>query len=239
MKDSERLKHTCPECNAKPGDPCRLYNLKPTEKPHRTRGPGEYEKHLTKEISRKVSRQKASYGPLFQEIADREVFAPSVDEMKWKKRMEAAFGAESASLCEQANRGLEWVRLWHIVRTAGDILGHEAAFKLWERATRVYGDKEGYIEGSFRHALTTTTRVVLRYELRYDPARINTYNTDGRYLVDADVWPPEGHTPAMTAAEYEARFPRLDHKNGTAETAEPNDGGLFDRVMAIAERIGA
>ncbi len=239
MKTSERLRHSCPQCNAKPGDPCVYYNGSPTARPHKVRGPGQLDAHLAAEAKRKAEREKQSYGPLFQEIAEREVKTESVEELKLKKRFEAAHGAENKGLLDKANSGLEWIRLRWIKRETAKILGDDVADKLWAQAIRVYETKEAYIEGVFIKALTTTDEIVLRQELRFDPSRVRQYNPDGRYLVVTESWPPSGFVPPLSRAEYQERFPKFDHRYGTSETFEPDDGGLFDRLMATFPRRAA
>ncbi|TXH18696.1 MAG: hypothetical protein E6R03_01755 [Hyphomicrobiaceae bacterium] len=232
MKNSERLRHACPKCNAKPGDPCVHYNGSPTDRPHKVRGPGQLDAQLAAEAKRKADREKKSYGPLFQEIAEKEVRTETVEELKLRKRFEAAYAVENKGLLDKANSGLEWIRLRWIKRETAKILGEEVAEKLWSRAIRVYDTKEAYIESVFARALTTTDEIVLCQELRFDPARVRQYNADGRYLVVTESWPPPGFTPPLTRAEYQERFPKFDHRHGSSEDFEPDDDGLFDRLIS-------
>lgn len=233
MNNAERLRHACPKCNAKAGDPCVYYNGTPTTRPHKVRGPGQLDAHLAAEAKRKADREKASYGPLFQEIAEREVRIEPVEEMKLRKRFEVARGVENKGLLDKANSGLEWIRLRWIKRETAKILGEDVADKLWNRAIQVYDTKETFIEINFIKALTSTDEIVLCQELRFDPARIRQYNPDGRYLVVTESWPPKGFSPPLTRAEFQERFPKFDHRQGSVNSPEPDDGGLFERVMAL------
>lgn len=90
------------QCHAKAGDPCIDPKSDATPRPHKTRGPGQYERHLQQEIDRKTAREKAKYGPLFQELAEAEVHVPTVEELKWQKRFEHARGAENRGCHDMA-----------------------------------------------------------------------------------------------------------------------------------------
>jgi hypothetical protein len=229
VKEAERLTEKCPQCHALPGEPCHDFAGNPTARAHRVRGPGQHERKLRDDESRRVARQKAAYGPLFQDIAEQEVGTRSLPEIYWAKRYEVARGAEMASLVSKPNCGLEWVRLWWIAHRLPILVGSEMGTAIWDYALRVFGRSTPYINSYIAECLTTADRKVLRHEVRYDPARVNKYNPDGRYLVDALVWHPA--EPVMTRDEYRAMFPQFDHVAGVRTDDEPDDGGLFDRMM--------
>jgi hypothetical protein len=212
-----------------PGEPCHDFAGNPTARAHRVRGPGQHERKLRDDESRRVARQKAAYGPLFQEIADAEVKPRTLTDIYWQKRYATAFGAESASLVSKANCGLEWVRLRWIAHCLPRLVGPEMGAAIWEYALRVFDRNTPFIDSFMAECLTTAERQVLRHELRYDPAKINRYNSDGCYLVDALVWHPA--QPVMSRDEYRAMFPQFDHVAGVRTDDEPDDGGLFDRMM--------
>jgi len=44
-----------------------------------------------------------------------------------------------------------------------------------------------------------------------------------------------GSEPLMSVAEFEARFKKLDHFKGLKDAPEPDDGGLFERVLQSLE----
>jgi hypothetical protein len=230
MKNADRLLHRCPKCHAKPGESCRQYTGELLRIPHKVRGPGKEEAALVAAEERRVERQRAKYGPLFQEIAKQEVQPRQLDELAWERRFAAARGAECATLIDPANSGLEWVRLRWLQHCLPRIVGEEMGRAIWEYAERVYGHEQ-YIASFICECLTQARRRVIRHELRFDSARINPNNSDGRYLVDALVWEPR--EPVMSGEEFDRRFPRLDHKWGVPVDDEPDDGGLYERLLAM------
>ncbi len=232
MTNAERLAEKCPKCHAIPGSPCVDPLGEPTSRPHKVRGPGQLDAHLVAEAQRKAERQKARYGPLFREIAEREVAVESLESIRERKRYEAARAAESRDIgiIRQCNRGLAWVRLWGVRWGMAEVIGEDRAKAIWENMLRVYGNNLPYIESALRRCLTTTVPRELGFELRFEESRKNANNADGRYLVCVDRWEPT--SPVMTPAEYDERFPKLDHEFGYVDVDEPDDGGLFDRMMA-------
>jgi hypothetical protein len=230
VKNTDRLLHRCPKCHAKPGESCRQYTGEPLRIPHRVRGPEQEEAALVAAEERRVKRRRAEYGPLFQEIAEHEIRHRQLDELAWERRFAAARGAECATLIDPANSGLEWIRLRWLQHCLPRIVGEEMGRSIWEYAERVYGNEQ-YIASFIRECLTQTRPRVLRHELRFDAAKIGTWNPDGRYLVDALVWEPR--EPVLTSEEFDRRFPRLDHKHGVTVDDEPDDGGLYVRLLAM------
>lgn len=235
LKEADRLKHKCPTCHAPPGQPCIDPKREATPRCHRTRGPGAYEEHLQKEIDRKVAREKATYGALFQEQADAEVKAPTVADLQWQKRFEAARSVDG-KLLDKAMDGLEWIRLHWVGREMAKLIDPAKAAKLWAYGARVFAGKAQYLDDFLCGALTTLDKIRYDVELRFDPARafkigdirpdgwVAIYNNDGRYLHDLDIWPPEGYVPPLTREEYKKRFPSIE---------EPDDGGLLDRILNL------
>lgn len=232
MKRSEQLKYECPECMARPGSPCKIYNGDALKIPHKVRGPGQQAEHLQKEIDRKEERARKQYGPLFQHVADVEIKLPTVAELALQKRYDAARAAEDRGMLHQANRGLEWIRLRWIKREIASVIGERSAELIWEYANRVF-PAESYIEQFIQECLTTCVSHSLKYELRYDAARINKYNPDGSYLVAVESWPPPNYVPPMTREQYLERFPKLDHRHGDTNAVELDDGGLLERILSI------
>jgi hypothetical protein len=235
MTDRARLQHKCPACHAVAASPCvdRLGDA--TARPHRTRGPGQLERHLAAEAERKAARERTSYGPLFQDLAAAEVAVESVESIRWRKRFDAAHGAERLGpgvMLDPANRGLEWVRLHHIQRRIAERIGEWWAAELWERATTTYGSKADYILGFLAECMTSDRPKSIRFERRADPARATGINNEGYYLHDLVVWPALtlAAVPVMTREEFDAIAP-VDHRRGLIDAPEPDDGGLFVRIM--------
>lgn len=242
ITDRERLQHRCPACHALPGAPCvdRLGDA--TVRPHRTRGPGQLDRHLAAEAERKAARERASYGPLFQNLAAAEVRTAPVDETKWRKRFDAAHDAERLGpgvMLDPANRGLEWVRLHYIRRQIAERVGEFLAAELWRYAVETYGGKADYAYGFLRDRMTTDRGFSVRFERRADPARASQCNPEGFYLHDLVTWPIYvlASVPVMTCEEFDAIAP-INHRLGLADAAEPEDGGLFARVMAACDAAG-
>ena len=233
LTTAERLAHRCPKCHANPGEPCRDYTGRGMA-PHRTRGPGAQEDHYRKEAERVTDRKRAAYGPLFQDLAEKEVPALTAADVAERKVQAARLAVESDRLTEKANEGIERIFVRWAFRKAAEFLGAEAAARHWEYAVKVYEWKEMYMVGYLRKVLTTTAVVRWDVELRFDPAKVNSVNTDGRYLADRSVWPPAGYVPPLTADQFDREFPAPDHKAGVGPDApEPDDGGLYERVMGL------
>lgn len=233
LTNAERLAHRCPQCQANPGEKCRDYTGRAMA-PHRTRGPGAQEEHYRKEAERVTARKRAAYGPLFQDLAEKEVPALTAADVAERKVQAARMAVESDRLTEKANEGIERIFVRWAFREAARFLGAEAAAKHWEYAVKVYDWKEAYMVGYLRKVLTSDQVVQWDVELRFDPARVNAVNTDGRYLADRSVWPPAGYVPPLTPAEFDRQFPAPDHKHGVGRDApEPDDGGLYERVIGL------
>lgn len=227
MTAAERLTTPCPTCHAKAGDPCVDPRGDETTRPHKTRGPGQYERHLQEEIDRTTAREKASYGPLFQYLADEEVKPSTVAELMWKKRTEAARAFDAAggplglALLRQCNRGMEWLAVRHLARELERLAG-EVGRLLAEHSMSTFPlDYQRMMFGEF---MTTTRRQQL------DPYRVPADNPLGFRIAYRRVWEPAA--PLMTREEFERRFPKVEHYTGLVDEPEPDDGGLFARVMA-------
>jgi hypothetical protein len=166
----------------------------------------------------------------------------TVDELKWRKRFDAAHGAERLGpgvMLDPANRGLEWVRLHHIRRRIAERIGEFLAADLWRYALETYGGKADYVYGFLADRMTSDKQFSVRFERRADPARASQYNPEGHYLHDVVAWPAFalGTVPVMSREEFDALAP-IDHRRGLADAAEPDDGGLFAGVMAACDAAG-
>jgi len=226
MTQAERLRHPCPQCHAKTGDSCIDPKGDKTARCHKTRGPGQYEKHLQEEINRRADREKAKYGPLFQELAEAEVHVPTVEELKWQKRLaharefDATGGPTGVALTRQCNKGMEWIFVRHLARELERLAG-EVGQLLAEHCMRTY--PLDYQRMMFEELMTTTRR------MQVGPHRVPADNSLGFRIEYRHTWEPA--VPLMTAEEFGRRFPKLDHYGGTKDAAEPDDGGLFERTI--------
>lgn len=234
ITNAERLAHPCPQCHVKAGDPCVDPLGEATPRCHKTRGPGQYERHLQEEIDRNTARERAKYGPLFQFVADQEVKPPTVEELKWQKRMayaqafDANGGPTGVALLRQCNKGMEWIYVRHLARELERLAG-EVGQLLAEHCMRTY--PLDYQRMMFHRLMTTTERK------QVGPYRVDAANSIGFTIAYRYTWEPA--TPLMTTEEFDRRFPPLDHYCGAKDAAEPDDGGLFDRVMAALQRRSA
>jgi hypothetical protein len=220
-----------------PGVPCIDFKGDQTPRPHKTRGPGQHEKHLAEAEARRIGREKASYGPLFQEIAEAEVPAPrSAEELKWAERraIAASFdstgGPRGMALTEQANKGLEYLWIHSMFREIGKRTNDNWECAFFAAFTYGFGNGIEYVPSRLKAALTTTEPHIFAYfrvENPDHPYKIAT-------TVPALVWAPS--EPLMTVEEFEERFKKPDHWRGLKDAPEPDDGGLFDRTIAALGR---
>jgi hypothetical protein len=132
--------------------------------------------------------------------------------------------------------GISWhdplveIRMAALKLIARNRLG-EVYFPLAEYAARTYPTYVGKLGGwehhwSFWMECMCTGRNVNGWRLEFDAKKKNQYNPDGRYLVTVPIFPPEGYKPVATREEINQLLPVIE-----APTEEPDDGGLFDRVM--------
>lgn len=252
VTEAERLKHQCPQCFANPGTPCLDPAGLPCEKTHRVRGPGQYEATAQAKADRVNARTMASYGPLFQGVAEAEVKPITARDVIEERRLNAAFAPDAGGpigmlLCDQANRGIEWLRIRHMVTRLAEIIGPELAQEGWDYCVRVYGPgKEGYYEEFLTDLATTRREVVLRYDRWFDFAKVKTiclgpnetvpFRIDGWMTTPAVTFPPANYTPPYTREQWKSLFPPIDHHRGLIDAIEPDDGGLFDRTIGSLKR---
>jgi hypothetical protein len=228
MTEAERRRHACPTCHAKAGDACIDPKRDATPRCHRTRGPGEYERHLQERIDRQTARAKASYGPLFQELAAAEVAVPTVAEVKLRERMAAARsfdedGPVGMALCDQANRGLQWITVHHMLNEIQRRCGERWYQAIKAAVTEGFGNGIEHVCERLRKYLTTTETYVIAYFRVPDPTKLG-----GCRVVPAMTWAPA--EPLMAVEEFNARFKLPDHFRGVGD--QPDDPqGLFERTI--------
>ena len=254
---AERLQHLCPQCFAAPGQPCTEGNSNlVADGLHHDRGrPEAARKRAQDKADRTNTRQLASYGPLFQEIAEKEVPRLTAEDIFEERRRNAAFAPDAGGpvgmlLTNQANRGLEWVRLEWIRRGVTEIVGEFWGSALWEYARRVYGSKTDCIESFFCDCLCTMSSKQLKVTFEVnegppktielgncvDPSKPNFFALRGGKLVPELSWPPPLTAPVMTRDEFRRRWPALDHHKGIQGGMEPDDGGLFNAIATLGRR---
>lgn len=231
MKNAERLAHPCPKCHAKAGAPCVDHLGDPTPRPHKTRGPGQLEAHKAAEAERINARARASYGPLFQFVADAEVKPVAAVELIERDRLAAArsFDAEcgpsGVALLRQCNKGMEWLYVHHLARELERLAG-EAGRLFAEHSMRTY--PLDYQRMMFKEFMTTTTR------RQIGPYRVPADNSIGCTIAYRHTWSPA--SPLMTPEEFDRLYPQPEHWRGLVDAPEPDDGGLLDRFMAAIGR---
>jgi hypothetical protein len=84
-----------------------------------------------------------------------------------------------------------------------------------------------YGKSAWANLLSGHSEVVYRYRRECKPELVNQYNRDGVKLVPVAKFPPDGWTPPITREQFWERFPYIAPELGP----EPDDGGLFERVM--------
>lgn len=232
MTKAERLRHPCPTCNAKPGAPCVDRLGDELKRGHVTRGPGALEKHKTAEAARINARAVASYGPLFADLAAEEVAPVTAAELIERDRLAAArsfdspTGPEGMAFLRQCNKGMQWLYVHHVGRALAELAG-EAGAELARHAAATY--PLDYQRMMLRGYMTTTDRH------QVGPYRVpSASNPLGFVLAFRFTWGPTA--PLMTPAEFDARFPALNHWTGTADQAEPASAADLFEQMAEALR---
>lgn len=244
--EADRLASDCPFCGAYAGKPCTDYRGKPKELCRERGRPDLLAKKLARKAGDLNRRAEASYGPLFAHLMPESERVTPADLLA-RRRREAAFGAESASLTSQANEGLQRILVWHVRRAAARLLGADREAALWEYCERVYGwSKESYMLGHYRLALCTADRLELRHEFREDPGKDRVVEWPNSTYPDRTVrlsvrggglhctlaLEPEGR-PVMAAGEW-AALTRLDHRHGVGADAPEADTSVevFDLAMS-------
>lgn len=244
---ADRTASACPMCGAYPGKPCRDYR-------GRDKGPCQERgrpKVTAAKLARKAAdlnrRKEAEYGPLFKDLMPAAELVTPADVAAKRLRDVRMSAGNDWSLVFAANQGIERIHLWALFRGAAALLGAETEAKVREYALRVFGwGKESYVRGVYETALCTADRIALRMEFREDPAtsrvvewpnstypdRMIRINVRGGGLHCTEALEPAGR-PLLTRDEFKARFPVPDHRNGSPDTWEPDDGGLFARVLAL------
>jgi hypothetical protein len=237
LTDAERIATPCPKCCAVAGERCfdrdaMLAGGAPKLCQERGRP------HITAaKLQRKAdainAKAKAAYGPLFASVADAELTPVTPADLQAKQLRALRVWVEDNGLAEEeAKRGLNQITIAYMRRVAASMIGagHEA--DMWACACRRYSRSPEYIVGMYRRALCTTETDTLAMELRFDPAKVNSTNTDGRYVVPSKTWPPPGYTPVMTPDEFAERFGLKGYFwTAPKDLPEPDDGGLFESTI--------
>lgn len=226
MTNAERLRHPCPRCHAKAGDPCTDPLGEVTPRCHQTRGPGALASHKAKEADRINARARASYGPLFAGLAEAEVKPVTAADLIERDRRGAALAFDAPSgpaglaLQRQCNKGLEWLYVRHLARELERLAG-DVGRVFAEHAIAAY--PTDYLRMIFAGFLTTTEAKEI------GPYRVPADNRLGFILAYRHKWAPA--VPLMSREEFDRRYPGPDHWRGLADAPEPDDGGLFAGVM--------
>ena len=181
----------------------------------------ERRKHERKAAKMNAAEAKA-YGPLFAEMAP--TYTAEDAYRKW--RLGKAAVAEL-----HFHYGLEWIQLQAIERHAVKLMG-DVAKEIAAHIRRVYPMPD-YGPHMWSEVLTTKKRIVYRYKLLFDPARIREHNSDGRYLVDDGVWEAE---PVMTRDEFKAMFPAVARMGDVAPEPPTADDVRMEAVLEILKK---
>lgn len=232
MTKAERLRHHCPECNARPGAPCVDRLGDELKRGHVTRGPGALEAHKAKEAERINARAVASFGPLFAHLAAEEVRPVTAAELIDRDRRAAARsfdladGPRGVALLRQCNKGLEWLHVHHLARELERLTGDLGRVFA---ACAVGTYPLDYLHDHFRRLMTTTEPKEI------GPHRVPAPGPLGFRIEYRHHWRPAA--PLMTAEEFDARFRRPNHWTGAADQPEPPSAAdLFDQAAELLRR---
>lgn len=188
------------------------------------------EEKAARKLDRKAAdmngRAAREFGPLFAHLAP----TYTRDDAYWHTRANYSRGAELvAQSCGPAMTAMRMFQLNVIEQFARSVLGVEAFDKLAAHSRRTYRNQAGYGYSFWCGVLTERTEIAFAWE-RFDDATTSL----GYRLKPSDSFPPVGYVPPLTRAEFFERFPYIEFQNSD----EPDDGGLFARVMAIADSMG-
>lgn len=193
--------------------------LTPAEKEHR--------KH-ERSAARKNAKLAADH-PLFvdQLQAEGAFTTPQAEYWHWRKNKAGSYDGGwkyNHAFGDRATCGLAWIEVQAIERFAQAFIdpAHFADLVAYVRHTYPMPD---YGRMVWAELLTRGTPRVYRWELRFDPARINPNNSDGRYMVPAAGWLAEGAPPPLTREQFDAAFPKEP-----PPPAPLDDGGLYERL---------
>lgn len=180
-------------------------------------------KHERKAKALNAAEAKA-HGPLFAHLAP----THTAEDAYWRHRFQKAGAAETFTMTDRANRGLAWIELAAIERFARTLFPAEVVEPAIEYVRKTYPmpDYGRNVWGNFL-AGQNRVAVVLHAEPDPRPGMPNRVK-----VVEDVVFPPVGWAAHVSRDEFNRRFPRLDHARGVPTDDEPDDGGLFDRVMA-------
>ena len=241
---AQQLAAHCPHCGAIPGEKCQDYRGKGKafcmERGRPEITAKKNEKKAAKETARKFrdlggesSLLTFLHGGLDELLAaegEERVSAQEVAERKLQQHRNAVGDFRHAE--DSARHGFIWITLHFMRLVAAGLIGTEAEAQLWEITLGTFGNSPTYVQDRYRTALCTCNEIILARELRFDPAKVNQWNSDGRHVVTTEAWPPPGYAPVMTREEFSDLFPIFLHSvRPTQAQPEHDDGGLFDRIM--------
>lgn len=232
VTEADRLAVPCPHCVAWVGSPCLDYNGRPKEfclergRPEVTRAKAQRKAEAIN------AKARAEYGPLFADLAEKELKPVTAADVLDARRRAAAFSAEEGGLIVTlGNNGLAWIEVRAIERHAATLIGVETARKIAAKLEETY--PLGYIRGVWFEVLTRAKQVVFEYRRVLAPTSV------GFRLEPGEFWPPEGQGPVMAAEEFHRMFPRLDHYKGLADAPEAESSeATFAAVRSLARAGG-
>lgn len=179
-------------------------------------------KHERKAKAMNAAEAKA-FGPLFAEMAP----VHTADDAYWRNRFQKAHSVETHTASDRANRGLMWIELTAIERFARSLFPAEVVEPAIEYCRKTYPMPD-YGRSVWSDFLEGRKRIAVKLHAEPDPA------IPGRVKIVEDVvFPPVGWNDPVDHSDFERRFPTLDHSRGVRVDDEPDDGGLFERVLAM------
>lgn len=183
-------------------------------------------------------RARAEAG-MFADVPGEVVLTTAEEVAEKRRRIEVAKadGTEDGSVRYRHtwNRPLEELKLKAVERLAAGLLGewfpklYAYAHKTYPKVFGCLGGKE-YHRSFWRARLTTAERLDVEFHgetYQGEPSQWNPSGVKFRLVVDL-AFPPGGWVPPLTPEQFDAMFPTSEPELGP----EPDDGGLFELVMA-------
>lgn len=165
-----------------------------------------------------------------------EVQEVTADDMWRRWRANVALGVERIGHVGLVGlvRPLAVVLALHIEQYARQTIGSDFD-RVRAHALKTYGASywQEYAYGFWQELLTGGKEIVFSWRAECRPEWVNENNKDGRRTFPDEVFPPRGWMPPLTREQFWELFPYRDPEPGP----EPDDGGLFDRVMALIDAL--
>lgn len=184
---------------------------------------------MTRKLLTEEEKARAEAG-MFADVPG-EVVETTADEQYWRTRSVRSSCVEGAyEIYCDAMTGLHELRVAAIERYAASVIGEP--FRAVRAAIRKTYPSHTYWADAWKSLLTKGHRVIFGWVSVPGLSPITQWNKDGSKTVPTGAFPPDGWAPPLSPDKFNAMFPIVEAR--PLAGPEPDDGGLFDRVM---ERI--